>query len=59
MQLVANEIKKLQKQDKIIIIISHDYEFLMQCCTDVVLLDKTLKSIDINDQDKILQIMQR
>lgn len=40
MFMIADQIRNLQSSDKIILLISHDYEFLMKTCTEVLPLSK-------------------
>lgn len=57
MRLVAERVKKLQEKQKIILIISHDYEFLMASCNKVLYLDgQSFKEFSSeNDKEKILE----
>lgn len=57
MRLVAERMKKLQEKQKIILIISHDYEFLMASCNKVLYLDgQYFKEFSAeNDKEKILE----
>ncbi len=57
MHLISGEIRELQKKGKIIIIISHDYEFLMECCDLVLDLSKQSfrELVPYEDKEKILK----
>ena len=51
MFMIADRIRNLQSSDKIILLISHDYEFLMKTCTEVLLLSKDgVISFDLKTQ---------
>lgn len=60
MWLIAERMKKLQEKQKIILIISHDYEFLMTACNKILYLDGySFKEFSAeNDKEKILEILQ-
>ncbi|MDC7124505.1 MAG: energy-coupling factor ABC transporter ATP-binding protein, partial [Spirochaetales bacterium] len=57
MKEVAEVIKKLQQAGKTIFIISHDLEFIIECCTDVLRIDNgqlsDLYSLDSNGTQKL------
>ena len=59
MGLISERMKKLQEKQKIILIISHDYEFLMTSCNKVLYLDgQSFKEFSVeNDKEKILEIL--
>ena len=59
MRLIADRMKNLQEKRKIILIISHDYEFLMTSCNKILYLDgHSLKVFSAeNDKEKILEIL--
>lgn len=59
MRLISERMKKLQEKQKIILIISHDYEFLMTSCNKVLYLDgQSFKEFSVeNDKEKILEIL--
>ena len=59
MRLISERMKKLQEKQKIILIISHDYEFLMTSCNKVLYLDgQSFKEFSAeNDKEKILEIL--
>ena len=59
MRLISERMKKLQEKQKIILIISHDYEFLMTSCNKVLYLDgQSFKEFSVeNDKEKILAIL--
>lgn len=59
MYLVSDRLKELQKSGKIVIVITHDYEFLMETCTDVLMIYKN-KMTTFNtkiDAKSILQVL--
>lgn len=59
MRLIAERMKTLQEKQKIILIISHDYEFLMASCNKVLYLDgQSFKEFSTeSDKEKILKIL--
>lgn len=59
MRIISEKIKELQKKQKIILIISHDYEFLMNSCNVILHLDQNnFKEFNsTKDKDKILKIL--
>ncbi len=59
MGLISERMKKLQEKQKIILIISHDYEFLMTSCNMILYLDgQSFKEFSAeNDKEKILEIL--
>ncbi|MDO5717666.1 MAG: ABC transporter ATP-binding protein [Tissierellia bacterium] len=59
MIMISNEMRRLQKMGKVIIIISHDYEFLMNSCDVILSLYKNaLKEWSPSeDRKKILRIL--
>ena len=60
MRLVADKMRELQAQDKIVIVISHDYEFLMEVCSIVLHLKGNFTEyIAATDKEKILNILQK
>ena len=61
MRLVADKMRKLQAQDKIVIVISHDYEFLMEICSIVVHLNGNsfTEYTAASNKEKILNILQQ
>ena len=61
MRLIAERMKLLQKRQKIVIIISHDYEFLMESCNKILYLDgHSLNEFSaVQDKEKILELLQR
>lgn len=61
MRLVADKMRKLQAQDKIVIVISHDYEFLMEICSIVLHLNGNsfTEYTAASDKEKILNILQQ
>ena len=60
MRLIAERMKLLQERQKIVIIISHDYEFLMESCNKILYLDgQSLKEFSAaHDKEKILEVLQ-
>ena len=60
MRLISEKMKKLREKQKIILIVSHDYEFLMTSCNKVVYLDgnffKEFSTKD--DKEEILKSLQ-
>ena len=55
MRLIAQRMKVLQEKGKIVIIISHDYEFLMESCNLILHLDKTqLTSFEPADEPQAI-----
>ena len=60
MRLIAERMKLLQERQKIVIIISHDYEFLMEACNKILYLDgHSLKEFSaVHDKEKILEVLQ-
>ena len=60
MHLIAERMKLLQKRQKIVIIISHDYEFLMESCNKILYLDgHSLNEFSaVQDKEKILELLQ-
>ena len=60
MRLIAERMKLLQEKQKIVIIISHDYEFLMESCNKILYLDgQSLKEFSAaHDKEKILELLQ-
>lgn len=60
MKLISERMKQLQEKQKIVLIISHDYEFLMTSCNKVLYLDgQSFKEFSAgNDKEKILEILQ-
>lgn len=61
MRLIADKMRKLQAQDKIVIVISHDYEFLMEICSIVLHLNGNsfTEYTAASDKEKILNILQQ
>lgn len=61
MRLIADKMQELQAQDKIVIVISHDYEFLMEICSIVLHLNGNsfTEYTAASDKDKILNILQQ
>ena len=61
MRLIAERMKLLQKRQKIVIIISHDYEFLMESCNKILYLDghSLNEFFAVQDKEKILELLQR
>ncbi|MDO5726123.1 MAG: ATP-binding cassette domain-containing protein, partial [Tissierellia bacterium] len=61
MEIIANRIKEFQAKDKIILIISHDYELLMKICTDICWLNRdNILSLDPKTQrDLILKLLMK
>ena len=61
MRLIADKMRELQAQDKIVIVISHDYEFLMEICSIVLHLNGNsfTEYTATSDKDKILNILQQ
>ena len=59
MQIISERMKGLQEKQKIILIISHDYEFLMTSCNKILYLDgQSFKEFSAeNDKEKILEIL--
>lgn len=59
MHLVSHRLKELQKGGKIVIVITHDYEFLMETCTEVLMIDKNkITTFDTKiDTKYILQVL--
>lgn len=59
MRLISERMKILQEKQKIILIISHDYEFLITSCNKVLYLDgQSFKEFSVeNDKEKILAIL--
>lgn len=59
MRIISERMKELQEKQKIILIISHDYEFLMTSCNKVLYLDgQSFKEFSAeNDKEKILEIL--
>ena len=59
MQIISERMKGLQEKQKIILIISHDYEFLMTSCNKILYLDgQSFKEFSSeNDKEKILEIL--
>ena len=59
MRIISERMKKLQEKQKKILIISHDYEFLMTSCNKVLYLDgQSFKEFSAeNDKEKILEIL--
>ncbi|MEG0249355.1 MAG: ABC transporter ATP-binding protein [Peptostreptococcus sp.] len=59
MHLIANKIKELKKKNKIVIVISHDYEFLMESCNRILSFNgSSLEEIsDLKDEISILDIL--
>ena len=60
MRLIAERMKRLQEKQKIVLIISHDYEFLMTACNKVLHLDgHSFKEFStLKDKEKILDLLQ-
>ena len=60
MRIISERMKKLQKKQKIILIISHDYEFLMYSCNKILYLDgSSFEEFSTqNDREKILKYLQ-
>ena len=60
MRLIAERMKLLQERQKIVIIISHDYEFLMESCNKILYLDgQSLKEFSAaQDKEKIQEVLQ-
>ncbi|MTI47244.1 MAG: ABC transporter ATP-binding protein [Firmicutes bacterium] len=60
MKLVSNKIKNLQRKQKIVIVISHDYEFLMEACTTILHMNESgfTEFEPKTEQIKILEILQ-
>ena len=58
-RLISERMKILQEKQKIILIISHDYEFLITSCNKVLYLDgQSFKEFSVeNDKEKILAIL--
>ena len=61
MRLIADKMRELQAQDKIVIVISHDYEFLMEICSIVLHLNGNsfTEYTAASDKEKILNILQQ
>ena len=61
MRLIADKMQELQAQDKIVIVISHDYEFLMEICSIVLHLNGNsfTEYTAASDKEKILNILQQ
>lgn len=59
MHLVSDRLKELQKRGKIVIVITYDYEFLMETCTETLMIDKNkITTFDTKiDSKSILQVM--
>ena len=59
MQIISERMKKLQEEEKIILIISHDYEFLCNSCNKILYLDGySFKEFSTKeDKEKILAIL--
>lgn len=60
MFIVSERMKKLKEEEKIVIIISHDYEFLMATCSKILKLESNcITSLDpMVDKERILRTMQ-
>lgn len=60
MRFISERMKKLQEKQKLILIISHDYEFLMTSCNKVLYLDgHSFKEFSAqNDKEEILKSLQ-
>ena len=60
MRLIVERMRLLQERQKIVIIISHDYEFLMEACNKILYLDgHSLKEFSAaQDKEKILEVLQ-
>ena len=61
MRLIAGKMRELQEQDKIVIVISHDYEFLMEVCSIVLHLKRNsfTEYTVATDKEKILNVLQQ
>ena len=59
MQIISERMKKLQEKEKIILIISHDYEFLCNSCNKILYLDGySFEEFSTKeDKEKILAIL--
>lgn len=59
MHLVANRMQDIKDRDKVVIVISHDYEFLMEICTDIIMLEANVISTfnPSKDKENILKIL--
>ena len=62
MYRVADLIKELKRIGKTVLIITHDYEFILKCCDYVIQLDNGLVAdsyrIDINSVDRLKQFIE-
>ncbi|MBC6719759.1 ABC transporter ATP-binding protein [Treponema sp. Marseille-Q4130] len=61
MRLIAGKMRELQEHDRIVIVISHDYEFLMEVCSVVLhLKGKSFTEYTVaTDKEKILNVLQK
>ncbi|MDO5714703.1 MAG: ABC transporter ATP-binding protein [Tissierellia bacterium] len=59
MHLISKEIRELQRKGKIVIIISHDYEFLMECCDLILDLHQEgfREFLPMKEKEKILKML--
>ncbi|WP_343221718.1 ATP-binding cassette domain-containing protein [Peptoniphilus ovalis] len=59
MRIISRKLKELQEKQKLILLISHDYEFLMNTCNIILHLDQNnFKEFNSEkDKDKILKIL--
>lgn len=59
MFLISDRMRNLQQKNKIVIIVSHDYEFLMATCSEILKMDKKcITGLDpMKDKIRILKIM--
>ena len=61
MRLIAGKMRELQEHDRIVIVISHDYEFLMEVCSVVLhLKGRSFTEYTVaTDKEKILNVLQK